>query len=1725
MSLRATHYGYTYQDLITGVALVDLLLGTAVAVRVDTKGFDADRFDDITISYRTGKRTRVQIKHTLQERELSKATFSSDGRSLKLNHLFDSLLSDLKAHPGTDYRVIVRDGNPDKDLAEVLRPIDAVPEVSDPFPGITTQKYKFNADRLRQCSPWKKLVDDLDDEQLRLACDQLTIDTSAPASSIDMTAPGPAELALLRRVTEELGAGRPPNTSRAPEDVALAFAYAATAARARTGDVTREAIAPRIGLTTDFGAVVEGHPVEKALAVTRTGAIATLRKHIDSAARDGQRIVLTGEPGVGKSWLCQQLAETYRAENWIVARHHCWLGATDIDRDKRVLTEVVVGSLLNQLEELAPKATVGLRPRFAATPEALEAALEACHMEHAEQGILLIIDGLDHVDRVLGRRNSKQPDPSRLLVDQLASIRLPRGTTVVIASQPGTHLANMEPIADQVQMPRLARAEVESLARRHRLIADTKSNRGNEATINDEHAIIDFLSDRSAGNALYATYLCRHASRVSPLDHGSATGSAPADILHRLRLVPPTATDLDAYYTHLVEDLTDGQEVAIGALALCDFALSADELAEMLPEAALFLVSALETLAPILNSQPGLGGLKVHHESFNRFILRDKPETWTRVIREKARVWLTGRGFFTDARAFRHLPELLACLDEYDDLKKLIGPGFVAAAIRTLQPPEALRSVVSTVARESEARLDWPVLVACVETRKAINTYESESLPNTLVQYAGVVASVVGSETVAERLLYEGRTTFPPRWGLRLCETIDRAGTAAPWSAYLEAMKREPGDDNTSYSSEEENALHLASQLGHLRLRDQKGGFEPDTADRFAAHFDEDHDVDLRDRVGIFTLASPTGTMPLAASKMSDPIKAAHVYLALADLAVAGTSGLPEPLELAREAWTRAPAADISGYIRHGISAKDVLAGLESTDLHDDLRRATLAAIRPDGAKHEVVQHWLSMLTLAHAFDPAVPVRILDLLEGTGFYRAWLRFAVATNGLAREVEQGMISPLKASQVVRVALQELASEARPFTGKPRACDLYFVHPLIHEVVENALHVVQPSDLEPVLDNLIAIGDGTTTSLMGMAGSGPLTTNDLLEVLSRGSETIGAQAIHSVLEVIRGRRNSHYTPYSMSADFELATARICVAAGAMAEADECWARASRLLAAYGGHKDPSLTEFLDTIQDLAAVDITDARASLAKLLQPAYLVRQHTDGRGTSHIPNSWWETAALVDPLATASDAAAILLAEPGLEDGRVQAAHEKLLETQIGKADPMVLVTLRLTAGMEWRAVGADVELLDGLKPDLGLSPQADAIIASVANNIAASYDDQPMMHAGQAPKSVATAELVAAVQELGGAAFHVRTELKENEEKEPSFDRRESSSIGRLLEGQQRPILPAGAAGAVVAARDYARKKYSDEPSAPRWHIDALTNAIGWRLVEVTAANGAQAGIQLLDDVAREIPSFSDNEIFAVIGKGLSARWATGKALDTVAAYCLTLAFIRIRARGGWQSFAGRERVELWKEAHALDPDTAEKTLAAGVGSAVSAGDMGLYGVTQGVIAALAAQPTGKQGGTAIECWNAAFDVLRERLPGDALCHHHVYSPTSGPHSESDLSTAIATLSIASITQPMRADLRRAILALALLITCRPKLAQAALTRVCAHVLDAGRMTWLLEVVRECLADGELTIDMENTLIDLAQSAKLSVRALAANVLEAHHRPVPVPPMTEPSASLRFSG
>jgi hypothetical protein len=1733
MGLRPTHLGYAYQDLLTALRLVDLAVGHARSVVVDTKMFAGDRFDDITCEWGTGGRERLQIKHTDHDRALSVESFTKDIRGLRLDLLFSSIDRDLTSHPGTSHRLVVRDTEPDDpDLARVLRPVSASTDPGPALHGLSSRRFRFDAAALRAQAPWNTMLAEASDDLLDRACAALIVDTGVPACSLNIREPGPAEAALLRRITEELGAGRPPNRHRAPEDVALALIEAAKAARSRVGTVAIEDLLPRLALEVDFGAVREGHPVDRATEVTRPKVLTTVVAAVEKAAEHGGIVVVTGAPGIGKSWLCEQLGNALR-DAWIAVRHHCWLGPADVDRNQRVLTEVVIGSLLQQLKTAAPEAVEKVRPRYAATQETLAAAVAAVRSLTPDRPVALIVDGIDHVSRVLGYNSGSafrdQADPAACLVEELTALKLPRGAVLVLVSQPGSHLEKVQSAgAARVTVPPLNRPELRALADRLGVVSVMASSAADVGPADRAETAVTLIEERSRGNALYATYLCRQAVGPAP-----GLGSLPApdtgdDPLDRLRAVPSSAHDLDDYYAYLLRGLTAEQRYAVSMLAVCDFAVTADELREIFPLPGFLIDAALTKVAPIIAQQPGIGGLKIHHESFSRYIRRiDGDHKWGDQVRAQAAEWLSQRGFFTDARAFRHLPELLSSLGRDDELSSLIGPDFLSRAIAGLQPPAAVAHTLTVVARRAATRNDWPTLVRCIELSRARATYEDEGIPGSLVTYADVLVALSGADRVAASLMYEGVPTMSARWGLQLCAAVDRAGCAAPWEAYLTAWEEARKNERVHYGSESDEALFLAELRGRIRLPrrdadDPEPGEAPRTlAQRVARFLDQEALTSPERALGVLLDCLGPGPLLKSAEFVERPDRRAALLLHLADAHGNAGGTLPSPRTLATAAWASGPC-DPRRLLRHGVAVADLAEEVFSGDITGALAGATQEVLtdRASGL-FGPVSRWLALLAVAHASEPQAPARLLPQLGGAGFYRAWLRFIVATLGLRHDVDTGRVSAESASTAARVALEQLAQHADPFAGRPRACDLADIHRLVRQVLHDAVVLLRGNDVALGIASLQTVSRGTTTSLMGMAGTGPLITTELLSLLAESAGQAGADVVHELMRKLRAAQAERRALYAEDADFELEMARVSLACGDPQEAQRCWERAARYMGAYGSHKDITIEELLDPLPQLMQADPVQARVRLARAQPLVYLVADCTDGRGTAGTPQEWWRSLACLDPQAAAQLGAQVLLTEPGLPDARVDAAHRQLLATQADAADPVVLAALRIAAGPDGRGLEADIALL-GRLADLpgGDAARIRRLLPILANAITSTYDDQPLVYASHAAGDEPTTVLRTAAQRCGGEGSPPRApKPARNTTSRQWFSTEKRYPTLTYLHAQQRPALPEGSVGILAAVRDHSSKAYDDAPG-PRWSMDALANAVGWRLVEVTVSQGTDAAVQLLHRIADGMRSSGPLEVLADVATGLRLRQDIDPdAFGRLAATADLLAFTKIRGGGGWLSFAGNDRLELWQQAYAADAATAIRGLADQVAHAIAARSYSYtIGVSQALVSAFAAQPPDASrppAADALACWDAAFEVITHRLPGDARLGDGAYHPVPESATQHDIDAALCRLALATIALPERGDKRRALVVATVLLAGRPRQAQAALAHVLSFDLGAGPLTWLLRVLRSHLPDGPLDAALTDRLVALCSCDMLSVRTEASDILaRAGHEP-PAPPAT----------
>ncbi len=176
-------------------------------------------------------------------------------------------------------------------------------------------------------------------------------------------------------MTTDVGAETFPNADRSAVDVASALISTARAARQGRLVVTSDELLRRAQLKSDFGAVSRSHPVDRELEVLRSSAVQEIVDLAADLSEDGGYLMVLGPPGQGKSWICQQALDAMDLAGWLTAEHYCYLGDADGERNRRVLSEIVFGSLISRLGTADPGILTDQRPRFAADEDALERCL------------------------------------------------------------------------------------------------------------------------------------------------------------------------------------------------------------------------------------------------------------------------------------------------------------------------------------------------------------------------------------------------------------------------------------------------------------------------------------------------------------------------------------------------------------------------------------------------------------------------------------------------------------------------------------------------------------------------------------------------------------------------------------------------------------------------------------------------------------------------------------------------------------------------------------------------------------------------------------------------------------------------------------------------------------------------------------------------------------------------------------------------------------------------------------------------------------------------------------------------------------------------------------------------------------------------------------------------------------------------------------------------------
>lgn len=344
------HEGYEYQDYFTVSIILQLMLKqTDAEIIIDRKDFSGDKFDDLKVKTPNGT-TEFQIKYSDDEysHKLAKDDFANgNGHDTALCDLFASWKTRKESENDTQIKLCLAWNRPDDDdpIVEFLKPIQ---EQALPFSIVA---YSFDGEvfwPVGNLPPktWRKfnlaVKSGLIDREAFLSfCNELTIILEMPKASLDLKNPGGIENVIIRQA-EKLGVGIYPNDNLNLEEVIYKLATEVKRSRAMGNRLYINTLMGRLGFIRDYGKFDQRFPVDSAHKVMLDDEIESLHR----AIRDSKRVIITGNPGSGKSWLVDEYIDKLENDDSKVIHYNCFQSLQDTNSLERIRVTSLYGNLV-----------------------------------------------------------------------------------------------------------------------------------------------------------------------------------------------------------------------------------------------------------------------------------------------------------------------------------------------------------------------------------------------------------------------------------------------------------------------------------------------------------------------------------------------------------------------------------------------------------------------------------------------------------------------------------------------------------------------------------------------------------------------------------------------------------------------------------------------------------------------------------------------------------------------------------------------------------------------------------------------------------------------------------------------------------------------------------------------------------------------------------------------------------------------------------------------------------------------------------------------------------------------------------------------------------------------------------------------------------------------------------------------------------------------------------
>ena len=768
MSLTNAHEGYEYQDLLISYFILNEILDESESIfSIDKKMFTKDIFDDLTIENKQGI-FKKQIKYSNEsvKRSLIKDDLSAGNKQLALDDLFYSWNNYLYKDKCKITLCLAWD-EPTDTLTEFVKKKESLSS----FKRFNTITYQINCSKFWPTngtppSNWKRFTaatNNISRKDFQKFSKILNIEVNLPKFSGNFYQPGELEQIVFQQL-EQIGLGVYPNAHRTKEEFGLSLVALVRRARGKGIVLDTNTVFKEFNLRTDYGSIYQEFPIIRSQNISRD---VFTKELLNELAASG-KVILIGEPGSGKSWFVENLREIANNSNIKVIRHLCYTDLDDNFQKDRIQLNVFYGNLIFEILDRFPSLKKEKKKRYASDLYELNELILAI-----KEKTILIIDGIDHIDRIYNFRNfNKELTKKDIdIISSILELKTSPFLKILIVSQPIPELDSINGFT-RVTIPKWDIEDVTNYMAK---------NHVSETTLANQQKLSNFLYTKSAGNPLYLRYLISESRTWNVIN------------LEKFNRLPDYNESLSLYYDYIVAKLALNEQLP-RILSGVNFSLTREELKEITGEGD-NIDDGLITLAPVVKLNISQNGYVIYHESFRRYILdslNNKKVSVEKTIFNPIISWFEEKGFYEYTKSFRFYLQYLYDLNKTDKIVEFITKDYVTKSVFHGHSWNSIKSNYDYLLKASLKLKSFPKVILANEINKTLSSTEDEFLDST-ENYLEALGHARGFKFVSQYLSYEGQPTLSPKAGLIGCYLCHTQGVSAPWDLYTEYFSENKG--------------------------------------------------------------------------------------------------------------------------------------------------------------------------------------------------------------------------------------------------------------------------------------------------------------------------------------------------------------------------------------------------------------------------------------------------------------------------------------------------------------------------------------------------------------------------------------------------------------------------------------------------------------------------------------------------------------------------------------------------------------------------------------------------------------------------------------------------------------------------------------------------------------------------------------------------------------------